>query len=155
MARQLLQKSLHFEDVEPGDWFDTPSRVVCTADIDTFAKLTGDNFGIHMDEAQAQALGFPARVAHGLLILSIIDGLKNNSEAGFTAVASLGWNWTFSKPVFPGDEIKARITVLKKRRTSKPGRAILTLGFSASNQAQQEIQAGTNDLMVLTREVQG
>ena len=151
MAKKLITGDLHFEDVAAGDWFDTPHHVMTSGEIDRFAELTGDRFEIHMDESKARALGFPARVAHGLLVLSIVDGLKNNSEAGFAAVASLGWNWKFLKPVFPQDMIQARITVIEKRLTRKPDRGIVRLAFSAKNHHGEEVQAGTNELMVLTR----
>lgn len=147
-GRKLEGHGLRFADVETGDWFDTPAHEVTDRDIDRFADLTGDRFEIHMDDAAAKAAGFPSRVAHGLLVLSIVDGLKNQASARFKAIASLGWNMRFSKPVLIGDTLRARITVADKRETRDPARGILTLAVEVTNQAGTTVQAGTNHLMV-------
>jgi 3-hydroxybutyryl-CoA dehydratase len=146
--RRLSGLGLIFGDVEAGDWFDTPRRVVSVGDIDRFAELTGDRFEIHMNEESARALGFGGRVAHGLLVLSVIDGLKNNSDAGFAAIASLGWNWRFDLPVLAGDSVRARISVLSKRATRHADRGILELEFDVRNQEDRTVQSGRNLLMV-------
>lgn len=135
--------------VGPGDRIRTGSATVTKEAIDAFAALTGDRFEIHMDETAARALGFDGRVAHGLLVLSLVDGLKNQSPAQFDAVASLGWDWRFVSPVLAGDTISATITVLDKRMTSRSDRGILTLDFSVRNQDGREVQRGTNQLMVI------
>ena len=103
-----------FDALAVGDRVQTGEGEVTAEAISAFADLTGDRFAIHMDDAAAKALGFPARVAHGLLVLSLVDGLKNQAQAQFRAVASLGWDWTFAQPVFIGDVISAEITVLEK-----------------------------------------
>lgn len=147
-GRQLSAHGLGYDDVNPGDWFDTPRRIVTITDIEKFADLSGDRFEIHMSDAAAQEFGFPSRVAHGLPVLSIVDGLKNNSKADFKAIASLGWDWKFEAPVLAGDELHARITVLSKRKTSVSGRAILQLGFSVQNHNGVQVQSGENLLMI-------
>lgn len=131
---------LSYEDVEAGDWFETSGCVVSVEMIDAFAALTGDRFEIHMDEAAARRHGFTGRVAHGLLVLSLVDGLKNQAEARFRAIASLGWDFRFERPVLAGDTIRARIAVAGKRVTSKPDRGILTLRFAVANQKGEIVQ---------------
>ncbi|MEM1388136.1 MAG: MaoC family dehydratase [Pseudomonadota bacterium] len=147
-ARVLGPGRYSFVALSPGDRVETGRVEVTAAAIDAFADLTGDRFAIHMDDDAARAKGFPARVAHGLLILSLIDGLKNAAPAQFDAVASLGWEWRFSRPVFIGDTLSASITVTDKRVTAKPDRGILALDFTVSNQDGAVVQAGSNTLMV-------
>ena len=147
-GRQLAGSLLHYGDAEPGDWFVTPVHTVTADDIDRFADLSGDRLEIHMSDAAARELGFPSRVAHGLLVLAIVDGLKNRSVAQFAAIASLGWEWKFEQPVLVGDELRARVTVLSKRKTSKPDRGILELDFEVLNQDGARVQSGRNKLMV-------
>ncbi|QDC01512.1 MaoC/PaaZ C-terminal domain-containing protein [Mesorhizobium sp. 8] len=142
---------LSYEDVEAGDWFETPRRTVSADMIDAFAALTGDRFEIHMDETAARRHGFAGRVAHGLLVLSLVDGLKNQAEARFRAIASLGWDFRFERPVLAGDAIRARIAVAGKRVTRKPDRGILTLRFAVANQNGDIVQSGDNRLMVYRR----
>ncbi|MBN9550939.1 MAG: MaoC family dehydratase, partial [Alphaproteobacteria bacterium] len=126
-GKSLTGFGLSYEDVEVGDHFETPSRDVTAAVIDAFAEMTGDRFEIHMSDEAARRHGFPVRVAHGLLVLSLVDGLKNNAIARFRSVASLGWTWKFSAPVLAGDTVNAQVTVAEKRTTRNPARAILCL----------------------------
>ena len=131
-----------------GDIIEIGSRQVTTREIDAFAELTGDRFEIHMNALAAQRHGFSNRVAHGLLVLSLVDGLKNQAPAQFSAIASLGWNWTFSAPVLADDTIFATIRVAALRRTSDGDRGIATLDFEVRNQSGATVQRGTNELMI-------
>jgi 3-hydroxybutyryl-CoA dehydratase len=150
-GRLLPPGRYYFEDVEIGDRIETARLTVDATHIDRFADLTGDRFEIHMSEQGAARYGFPARVAHGLLILSLVDGLKNQAPAQFTAVASLGWDWKFAAPVFPGDAIRVGLEVIAKRATHRPERGILTIDFGVLNQSNSVVQSGVNTLMVLRR----
>jgi hypothetical protein len=89
---------LRFEQVEPGLAYGTGGITVTEAHILGFAGLTGDFFDIHMDDDYARALGYPGRVAHGLLGLALCDGLKNRASVRFAAIVSLGWRWSFTGP---------------------------------------------------------
>jgi 3-hydroxybutyryl-CoA dehydratase len=140
-----------YEDVEPGERFATGGIVVTESHVMGFAGLTGDFFDLHVDEEFARSLGFPGRVAHGILGLAIVDGLKNRAETRFRAVASLGWNWKFTRPILIGDRIHAEIEVQSKRETRRADRGILVLAFKVKNQKDEVVQEGTNDLMVLRR----
>lgn len=144
---------LRFEQVEPGLAFETGGITVTDAHIVAFAGLTGDFFDIHMDDDYARQLGYPGRVAHGLLGLSLTDGLKNRAPVRFAAIVSLNWRWTFAGPILAGDRIAAVITVLGKRATRNPGRGIVTLGFELRNQKGEVVQKGENDMMVHTLKV--
>ena len=148
MGRQLTAQDLSYGDIATGDWFETGAVAVTERMIDAFAELTGDGFEIHMSVAGAERHGFPARVAHGLLVLSLVDGLKNQAQARFRAISSLGWDWTFAAPVLAGDEIRARIVVANKRETRNTARGILTLRFAVTNQRGETVQSGENKLMV-------
>ena len=140
-----------YEDVEPGERFATGGIVVTESHVMGFAGLTGDFFDLHVDDEFARRLGFPGRVAHGILGLAIVDGLKNRAETRFRAVASLGWNWKFTRPILIGDRIHAEIEVQSKRETRRADRGILVLAFKVKNQKHEVVQEGTNDLMVLRR----
>lgn len=152
-GKSLTGFGLSYEDVEVGDHFETPPREVTAAVIEAFAEMTGDRFEIHMSDEAALRHGFPARVAHGLLVLSLVDGLKNNAVTRFRAVASLGWTWRFSAPVLAGDTVKAEVTVADKRTTRNPARAILRLRFVVRNQWGRIVQEGDNQLMVYRRDM--
>lgn len=149
-----MSELLFYEDIHPGLSFETPGLTVTDAHIVQFAGLSGDFFALHMDDDFARSLGFPRRVAHGLLGLILLDGLKNRAEKSFASVASLSWNWNFRKPLFAGERISGRLTVAEKRLTSKGNRGILTLALELRNAQGEVLQDGTNLLLVRTRAVE-
>lgn len=144
---------LRYEQIASDLAFETGGITVTESHITGFAGLTGDFFDIHMDDEYAHGLGYPGRVAHGLLGLALCDGLKNRAPMRFAAIVSLSWRWSFTGPILVGDRIAARIRVISKRLTSKPGRGIVTLGFELFNQRSEVVQRGENDLMVHTLQV--
>jgi len=151
MGLKLDPTLLRYEQIADDLTFETGGIMVTEAHIVAFAGLTGDFFDIHMDDSYAQALGYPGRVAHGLLGLALCDGLKNRAPVRFAAIVSLNWRWSFTGAVLVGDRIAARIRVLSKRPTKNPARGIVTLGFDLVNQKTEIVQRGENDLMVHTR----
>ena len=147
MTASLAPGLYSFDDLAVGDRIETGSSLVSAEVVDGFAALTGDRFEIHMTEAGAARHGFPARVAHGLLILSLVDGLKNQCPAQIRALASLDWEWGFTRPVFVDDTIRVQMTVEAKRDTRKPAQGVLTIGFVVFNQQGQAVQSGRNRLL--------
>jgi len=150
MGRHLAEGIYGFDDLEVGDWFATATRRVDAEAIDRFAELSGDFFELHMDRAAAERRGFADRVAHGLLVLAMVDGLKNQAEARFRAIASLGWDWSFDGPVLVDDVIRATLTLVDKRLTSKGDRGLARLRFEVRNQTDEIVQSGTN-LLIMER----
>ena len=76
-----------YEATAVGLSFETDGMVVTDTHVVQFAGLSGDFFPLHMDDEFARSLGFPGRVAHGLLGLILLDGLKNRAERRFASVA--------------------------------------------------------------------
>ena len=139
---------LRLADLHPGLVVETPGIVVTEAHLVAFAGLSGDFFELHTDDDFARSHGFRGRVAHGLLGLALVDGLKNRATARIDAIASLEWTWHFAAPIYPGDRIHARMEVIEVRATSKPGRGIVRLAIEALNQHGERVQHGANVLLV-------
>jgi acyl dehydratase len=142
---------LHFEEIAEGLSWETGGITVAESHILAFAGLTGDFYDLHVDDDYARALGFPGKVAHGLLGLALADGLKNRSSVRLAAIVSLGWRWSFTGPILPGDRISAAIKVISRRETRRPERGIVTLEFDLRNQRGETVQRGENDMMVHRR----
>jgi 3-hydroxybutyryl-CoA dehydratase len=145
-----MSKPLRFEEIEPGLAFATSGIVVTESHVVQFAGISGDFFDVHMDDEFARGVGFPGRIAHGLLCLSMVDGLKNRATTCFASVATLEWTYRFHKPVLIGDRIQGRISVLDKRLTRQGNRGIVRLKVEVHNQSGELIQDGINTLMVRT-----
>lgn len=149
-GRRLEAGEYWFEDIAEGDSYETGRLVVTDAHIVSFAGLSGDFFDVHMDDEFAKSLGFPARVAHGLLGLALVDGLKNRSAVRIMAIASLGWNWRFRAPIFAGDRIGANVRIASARLSSK-GHGILALAFKVTKQDGTVAQDGETTLLASRR----
>jgi 3-hydroxybutyryl-CoA dehydratase len=143
-----MTTKLKLGDLQAGAKFETAGLVVTEAHIVAFAGIGGDFFGLHMDDIYAREQGFPGRVAHGLLGLALVDGLKNRAETQVDAIASLEWQYRFLAPVFVGDRIQARMRVLDFRRTSDQRRGVARLAFEVANQHGTVVQQGVNTLLV-------
>ena len=94
------------------------TKTIEQSDVDAFAEVTGDHNPVHVDEEFAMTTRFGKRIAHGMLTASLISAVLANKLPGEGSVY-LGQTLQFVAPVFPGDEITARVTV-KEIREDKP-----------------------------------
>ena len=94
------------------------TKTIEQSDIDAFARVTGDHNPVHVDEEFARTTRFGRRIAHGMLTASLISAVLANKLPGEGSVY-LGQTLRFVAPVFPGDEVTARVTV-KEIREDKP-----------------------------------
>jgi acyl dehydratase len=145
-------KKTFFEDFEIGDEFITPGRTVTEADVVLFAGLTGDYNRIHTDAEYMKTSMFGERIAHGLLGLSLVNGLKYRTDYDSDGVlAFLGLTWKFSGPIKFGDTIHAIIRIASKRETSKPDRGIMIQSIQVINQRSEVVQEGEFTSMIKRR----
>lgn len=147
-GRRLSAGEYGYGDLQPGDRYDTQAITLTESHIVAFAGITGDFFDVHMDDTFARQQGFPGRIAHGLLGLALIDGLKTRSAVRLCGIATLGWNWSFCAPLLPGDRIYAEITVVSKRPTKRADRGIVTFALRMINQHEAVVQQGETQLMM-------
>jgi len=120
------------------------TRKIEQADIHAFADVTGDHNPVHVDEAFAQTTRFGRTIAHGMLSASLISAVLANKLPGAGSIY-LGQTLQFVAPVFPGDEITARVTV-KEIREGKP---IMKLETVCINQRDEVVIRG--EATVLSR----
>jgi acyl dehydratase len=99
-------KGIVGKTIGPSEW-----RQVTQEDIDTFARLCGDDQWIHVDVERAREESpFGTTVAHGNLTLSLIDGLRRDlvQSSGFKLGVNYGWNRVrFPAPVPAGARVRA------------------------------------------------
>jgi 3-hydroxybutyryl-CoA dehydratase len=107
------------------------------SDVDAFARVTGDHNPVHVDEEFAKTTRFGKRIAHGMLTASLISAVLANKLPGEGSVY-LGQTLQFVAPVFPGDEITARV-VVREMREDKP---ILKLETVCVNQRDELVIRG-------------
>jgi len=119
------------------------TKTIEQADIHAFADITGDHNPVHVDEEFAKTTRFGRTIAHGMLSASLISAVLANKLPGEGSVY-LGQTLQFVAPVFPGDQITARVTV-KEVREGKP---IVKLETICINQRGEVVIRGEATILV-------
>ncbi|MBM3725341.1 MAG: dehydratase [Acidobacteria bacterium] len=142
----------YFEDFTAGSVEESGGRTITEADIVHFAGLSGDFVPLHMDEEYARQSPFGRRIAHGALIFSISTGLMTqSSDIHRTVLAFYGVNrLRFRKPVFIGDTIRVRKTVLGVEQRHQD-RGLVTFETQVLNQAGEAVLVYEDVLLIRTR----
>jgi acyl dehydratase len=135
-------RGMYWEEWEIGAEFESPARTVTEADVTIYAGLSGDYNPLHINEEFCKKTQFGTRIAHGPLIYAIAAGLVFQLHLyDDTLIAFLGFDsLKFTKPVKPGDTIRARIKVLEKRETSNPDRGVMKRQLQVLNQRDEVVQ---------------
>jgi acyl dehydratase len=129
------RRGRHFEAFEPGATWTSPDRLVTQADIDAFAGLTGDHNPVHVDAGFAARTPFRSRIAHGLLVESLLSGLAwRLGIFDGTIVALQEVSMRFEAPVRPGDSIRLELEVLERDPHPGPRRGWVRFATRARNQ---------------------
>ncbi len=139
---------LFFDDLSEGQVFISLGRTVTEADIVNFAGLSGDYNPIHIDHAFAAKTPFRRPIAHGLLVVAIASGLSSNSPP-LRIQAFLGVkNLLFHEPVYIGDTIRVKCTVVSKEPTGRGRRGIITWLRQVYNQHAKLVQEAVTQVLV-------
>lgn len=146
-------RGMYWEEWEIGAEFESPARTVTEADIVAFAGLSGDYNPLHVNEEYCRTTIFGGRIAHGPLVYAIAAGLLFQLHLyDDTLIAFLGFeSLKFTKPVKPGDTIRARIKVLEKRETSNPDRGVMKRRLEVLNQRGEVVQDGIQAFLLKRR----
>jgi len=104
-AAQDRERDLPWEDR-------TAERTVqVTAEmIDRFVELSSDHSAIHVSDEAARAYGFRGRVAHGMLVGSLVSGLIGTELPGDCGVLQ-EVKLSFRNPCYAGDTLHIHLKV--------------------------------------------
>lgn len=109
-------KTVGFKDIRVGDNARF-TKTVTQADIDAFAKVSGDHNPVHLSEEFAKTTPFGGIVAHGMLAVSYISTVLGTEYPGAGSIFMGLNNVQFLGPVRPGDTITTTVTVTEKHAT--------------------------------------
>jgi 3-hydroxybutyryl-CoA dehydratase len=143
---------LTFEDLVEGHELVSPARTITEHDVCAFAGLSGDFNPLHTDAEFARQTMFGQRIAHGMLGLSVATGLA--ARLGFlegTALAFLGLDWKFRKPILFGDTIHVTVAVSQRKAMPAMGGGIVTFEVRVVNQDDEVVQKGTWHILIRSR----
>ena len=128
---------LWFEEFEEGRVFEHEwTRTITEADNHWFSLLTMNPQPLHIDHHKAKETEFGRPLVNSLFTLGVLVGMTVNDTTLNTTVANLGMEKVrFPAPVFHGDTVRARTTVLALRPSrSRPGQGVVTFLHELLNQ---------------------
>jgi acyl dehydratase len=106
------------------------SKALTETDLAQFAAISGDFDPIHVDEAYARTTRYGRRIAHGILSMALLSAVsammsRRARERGSRGSSvSMGYDRIrFLKPVFVGDVLTARYTILELDAATRRSRA--------------------------------
>ena len=112
------------------------TRIFSKEDVFNFAKLSGDNNPIHLDDKFAEKSRFGKNIVHGMLVASAISKVVGTEFPGYGSIY-MEQNLHFKKPVYIGEcvNVNVKITDISKK--------VLTLETNIYNQNKQCVILGT------------
>jgi 3-hydroxybutyryl-CoA dehydratase len=146
-------RGMYFEEFEVGQKMVSPGRTVTESDVVGFAGLSGDYNLIHTDAEYSKTTPFGARVAHGLLGLSIASGLAlrtgvlEGTVIAFREIVS----WKFVKPVFINDTIHVEMEIIETKAMRRVGGGKVDLNFDVKNQNNETTMKGIWSVLVMSK----
>ncbi len=146
----------YYEELEVGSTFEhEPGRTVTETDNLLITSLTLNPQPLHLDAE------FAAKALHGKILvnsmftLGLIVGLSVGDTTLGTTIGNLGFEKVeFPNPVFVGDTLRARSSVVAARESkSKPDRGIVTFEHIGTNQRGEVVCRAVRPAMMLKRPV--
>ena len=113
-------------------------KTVSEEDIVAFARATGDEQPLHLDDSYAAKTRFKRRVAHGMLSAGLISAALGTKLAPHATVVYLSQSLRFLRPVFPGDTVTAKLEVT----SVDPERRFVTCSTECVNQDGESVLTG-------------
>jgi acyl dehydratase len=145
------QVPLSFEDIKVGEEFISPGRTVTEMDVVLFAGLSGDYNVLHTDAEHMKSSQFGERIAHGLLVLSLQQGLVSRIAPELVEQPMTELVWKFRGPIKIGDTVHVVARVSDKRPADRPGLGVVTIERRVLNQRGEVVQEGESEHMVERR----
>ena len=145
---------LYVEQFEIGSVFEHEiRRTVTEADNVWFCAATFNPARIHIDAEYCAGTEFGKPLVNSIFTLGLVIGLSVQETTFGTTIANLGMtDVTFPKPVFAGDTIRSRTTVLEKRDSrSRPEAGIVTFRHEGLNQRDEIVCRCTRQALMLRK----
>jgi acyl dehydratase len=142
-----------YEDFVVGDVYEHPlGRTVTTTDNIWFTLLTQNTAPLHFDHEYAKRTEFGKPLVNSTFTLSLVAG-QSVTDVSQNVFANLGWGEiTLPNPVFEGDTIRSRSTVLQVRESkSRPTLGVVTVRTTGYKQTGEVVIDFTRTLLVYKR----
>ena len=143
-----------YDDLSVGDAFEHEiRRTVTEADNMWFCGATCNPAAIHIDAEYCKHTEFGKPLVNSLFTLGLVIGLSVQDTTLGTTVGNLGMTEVrFPKPVFHGDTLRSKTTVLEMRESkSRPNAGIVTFLHQGFNQRGEEVVTCKRQALLLKK----
>ncbi len=145
---------LWFEQFQVGQEFNHEiRRTVTEADNVWFCGATYNPAAIHMDAEYCKGTEFGKPLMNSIFTLGLVIGLSVQDTTLGTTIANLGMtDVVFPNPVFAGDTLRSKTTVMEVRPSkSRPTQGIVTFLHQGINQHGDVVASCTRQALMMRR----
>lgn len=123
------------------------SKTVAEADVYAFAGITGDFYGVHVNEEFAKKTRYGTRIAHGALLVGFISTVMARMSNRIPPPGGVSYRYDvkFTAPVMFGDTITTQLTVSEKN----PERREIIFQALSTNQREETVLEGKTVMRVI------
>ncbi len=132
---------MNYSEIKIGDFYEEEFEAT-DEKVMTFAKISGDDNPIHVDEEFAKKTRFGKRIAHGILVTSFISKAIGRNFPGDGSIY-VSQNILFKRPVYVGDKVLVRVEVTDKN--DEKNRIILST--TVFNSDKKTVIEGTAEVL--------
>lgn len=127
-------------------------RTLTAGDAALYGALFGSRFAVPASDTFARSIGFPRAPIDELLVFHVVFG-KTVPDVSLNAVANLGYaEGRFGAPVYPGDTLTARSTVIGLKENSSGETGVVYVRTSGRNQHREAVLDYVRWVMVSKRD---
>jgi 2-methylfumaryl-CoA hydratase len=127
-------------------------RTVTVGDVALYIGLTGSRFALPSSDAFAQSIGYGKAPIDDVLVFHIVFG-RTVADVSLNAIANLGYaQCRFGAPVYPGDTLSTRSTVIGLKENSNRESGIVYVRSVGRNQRDDIVLDYVRWVMVRKRD---
>ncbi|MBX5467462.1 MAG: MaoC family dehydratase N-terminal domain-containing protein [Firmicutes bacterium] len=138
-----------FEEIVPGERTVSRARTITETDLVLFAAFSGDWYPLHTDRVYAAQSRFGQRIAHGMLVLSVLTGLVRIEPELVVAFYGLD-RVRFVAPTFIGDTLHAETEVVAVEDRGERG-GLVTWKVEGKKETGETVLAAEMKVLVAKR----
>lgn len=123
------------------------TKTISESAIYLFAGITGDHYGVHVDEEFAKKTRFKHRIAHGAMLVGFASTVmaKMNAHIPPPGGVSVRYEIDFTAPVYIGDTVTTQLELSEKNMENR----ILIFTLKTTNQNNEIVLKGKTVMKLL------
>jgi 3-hydroxybutyryl-CoA dehydratase len=123
------------------------SKTISEADVYAFAGITGDFYGVHVNEEFAKKTRYGTRIAHGALLVGFISTVMGKIAEKIPPPGGVSYRYDvkFVAPVKFGDTITTELTIMEKNLEKSE----IISQIRSTNQRDEKVLEGKTVLKVI------